>query len=114
MDIIEELNISLHKYINKTIYDEEVGVYFIKQLVAQVRHMKIEIYSNDHNPPHFHVSSKDGSINATFRLDNCDLINGSLRKGDRKKIEAFFSNSKNNDLMKNLWNTSKDERRRIE
>lgn len=61
----------LEKYLNKTIVREDGVFYFIKELVGRIRNLKIEIYSNDHNPPHFHVKSPDKSIDATFRLDNC-------------------------------------------
>ena len=81
----------LERFINKTVYNEEFGVYFIKELVGRIRNMKIEIYSNDHNPPHFHVKSSDKSIDATFRLDNCSIIEGKVNRKDRKRIEAFFN-----------------------
>lgn len=103
----------LEKYINKTLYHEEFGIYFIKELVGKIRNMKIEIYSNDHNPPHFHVKSLDKSINATFRLDNCSLIKGKIDKKDIKRIEAFFDDSETKELMKKMWNKSKDENRKL-
>ncbi|WP_405606541.1 DUF4160 domain-containing protein [Polaribacter sp. Asnod1-A03] len=103
----------LEKYINKTVYHEEFGVYFIKELVSRIRNMKIEIYSNDHNPPHFHVKSSDKSINATFRLDNCNLLKGEIDIKDRKRIEAFFNDPETKYLMKEMWNKSKDENRKL-
>lgn len=42
-----------------------------KERITTIRNMKIIIYSNDHNPPHFHVKSKDGSIDAKFKIENC-------------------------------------------
>lgn len=107
------LNQHLERYINQTMYHPEWGVYFIKELVGQIRNMKIEIYSNDHNPPHFHVKSKDESINAVFRLDNCKMIKGSLGKKDKKRIEAFYEDDITKDLMKKMWNKSKDDNRKI-
>ncbi len=76
--------------------------------------MKIEIYSNDHNPPHFHVKSKDGSINAVFRLDNCELIKGTIQSKDRKRIEAFYDDEKVKVLLKNTWNKSKGDNLQID
>ncbi len=75
--------------------------------------MKIEIYPNDHNPPHFHVKSNDQSINATFRLDNGELIKGTLGRRDKERIVAFFIDPKTQLMMRTMWNKSKDERKRI-
>lgn len=105
-DLLEN---QLEKYINKTMYTPEWGVYFIKELVGRVRNMKIEIYSNDHNPPHFHVKSNDSSINAKFRLDNCDFIKGSIGTKDCKRIKAFFEDDETKKMMKDMWNKSKDD-----
>jgi hypothetical protein len=107
-DLLEN---QLEKYINKTMYTPEWEVYFIKELVGRVRNMKIEIYSNDHNPPHFHVKSNDRSINAKFRLDNCDFIKGSIGTKDYKRIKAFFEDDETKKMMKDMWNKSKDETR---
>ena len=104
----------LEKYINKTVYHPEWGVYFIKELVGKIRHLKIEIYSNDHNPPHFHVKSNDGSLDAIFRLDNCELIKGSIQSKDRKRIEAFYNDNEVKDIMKTMWNKSKDDNRKVQ
>jgi hypothetical protein len=102
----------LERYINNTMVNDELGVFFIKKLVGRVRNMKIEIYSNDHNPPHFHIKSNDQSINATFRLDNGELINGNIGGKDKKRIDAFFSDPKTQFLMKTMWNKYKDEDKR--
>ncbi|MEW7292116.1 DUF4160 domain-containing protein [Aquimarina sp. 2304DJ70-9] len=112
--MIELLEQELSKFINRTLYNPEWGVYFIKEQVGQVRNMKIEIYSNDHNPPHFHVKSKDGSINAVFRLDNCELIKGTIQSKDRKRIEAFYDDEKVKVLLKSTWNKSKGDNLQID
>lgn len=106
----EELLISyLERYINRTVVNDEIGVYFIKEQVGRIRNMKIEIYSNDHNPPHFHVKSNDLTINATFRLDDCSLIEGHVASNDFKRIKAFYSDMKTQLLMKEMWNKSKTD-----
>ncbi len=75
----------LNHYINNSLVSDDWGVYFIKAQVHKIRNMKIEIYSNDHNPPHFHVKSNDKSIDATFRLDNGELIGGVIGSKDEKE-----------------------------
>lgn len=88
------LEFLLDKYINNTIVHETGQVLFIKELVDRVRNMKIEIYSNDHNPPHFHVKSKCGTIDAKFSLNDCSFISGDISSKDQKRIEAFFKDKK--------------------
>lgn len=103
----------LEQYLNKTVFTPNGELYFIKELVGKVRNLKIEIYSNDHNPPHFHVKSSDNSINATFRLDNCQLIQGDLKSKDKKRIEKFYEDTDTKELMKEMWNKSKTEDRKF-
>ncbi len=107
MNFEDKLIVYLERYINRTMVNDEFGVYFIKELAGRVRNMKIEIYSNDHNPPHFHVKSNDRSIDATFRLDDCALLNGEIGSKDKKRIEAFFNNQEAQTLMREMWNKSK-------
>ncbi|WP_175545845.1 DUF4160 domain-containing protein [Sinomicrobium oceani] len=52
--------------------------------------MQVIIYSNDHNPPHFHVKIKDLKIDAKFRIGDCELINGEISSKDLKKIKGFI------------------------
>jgi hypothetical protein len=104
----------LEKYLNKTIVREDGVFYFIKELVGRIRNLKIEIYSNDHNPPHFHVKSSDKSIDATFRLDNCKLLQGNLNSKDKKRIQKFFEDETNKNLMKKMWNKSKPTYKKTE
>jgi hypothetical protein len=113
MDHEELLLKNLARYINQTMVNDIIGVYFIKEQVGRIRNLKVEIYSNDHNPPHFHVKSNDNSINATFRIDNGELINGLIDKNDRKRIEAFCRDPHNQLLMKDTWNKSKPNNKKV-
>jgi hypothetical protein len=80
----------LNKYINQTVVNEGYPVYFIKERIATVRNMRLIIYSNDHNPPHFHVKSNDGSIDAKYSLEDCSLISGVIDSKDNKRIKAYY------------------------
>jgi hypothetical protein len=75
--------------------------YEIRQQVGRVRHMIFKIYSNDHNPPHFHVISVDRTVNAKFTLSDCELLSGEISAQDKKRVEAFFSFAK--ELMIKVW-----------
>lgn len=113
MNYSEQLTKYLDKYINETVINSLIGVYFIKKQVAKIRNMKIEIYANDHNPPHFHVKSNDLSINATFRLDNCSLINGKISNDDLKRIKAFYDDTYIQSIMRIMWNDSKHHNKKV-
>jgi len=114
MNSQERLNNYLEKYINQTIVNDSFGVYYIKELVSKIRNMKIEIYSNDHNPPHFHIKSNDQSINATFTLDGCKLIKGNIKSDDIKRIQAFYKDSKTQILMNEMWMKSKSSNKKVD
>ena len=69
-------------------------VYKIKRYIASVGGLRIEVYPKDHkHQPHFHVISKQRSINARFDLASLELINlksGKIKQDDIKKIQNFF------------------------
>ncbi len=75
-----------------------------KERVDTVRNMKILIYPNDHNPPHFHVIAKDGSVNAKFTIDTCELISGTISSKDIKRIQAFHKHPKTVIVLERFWN----------
>src|SRR5690606_38326621 len=71
-----------------SIWEEESGelvLLEIRQLVAHVSGLKIEIYSNEHPPPHFHVKSPN--VDASFSIDDCTKINGVISGGDFRKVK---------------------------
>jgi len=91
---MDELSEQLNLHFDRTRIWKDGRVYLIKELVATVNDLKIVVY-RDHYPPHFHVLSKQRSIDARFSLDTLDYINekGNKRKiksDDIKKIKAFF------------------------
>ena len=47
----------------------------------------IAMYYNDHAPPHFHA--KYGDDEATIRIDNGDLLEGSLSSRAKRLIEEW-------------------------
>lgn len=85
---------------------EENGEMFlieIKQLVAKVNGLKIEIYPDEHPPPHFHVKSPN--IDASFNIENCNLLKGKIEDRDKKKIEYWHKHAK--PLLIEIWNSTR-------
>jgi hypothetical protein len=76
----------------------------IKALVATVRGMKIEVYPNEHPPPHFHV--KSASIDASLTIQDCSLICGVINNDDYKKIKYWYQRGAKQILIKS-WNSSR-------
>lgn len=90
--------------------DEEVDRHVpnsrIKERVAKIGEYEVRIYSRDHNPPHFHVISKDGALNAKFRIDDGSLISqyGDLRSGVLKRIHIWYNDIKTQKVLEIIWN----------
>ena len=85
---------------------EENGESFlieIRQLVARVNGLKIEVYSNEHPPPHFHV--KAPNVNASFDIESCSLLDGDVGNRDKKKIQFWHKHAK--PLLIEVWNSTR-------
>jgi len=92
MEIEDKLLIGfLEKVINFGRFDPELGFYFTKEQVGKVRKMKLEIYPNDHTPPHFHVKSNDKSIDAKYLLADGEFYSGTISTRDGKAIEEYYN-----------------------
>lgn len=76
-------------------------VYLEKAAVGKAGGLKVEIYSNEHPPPHFHVKY-NGQENS-FRIDDGSPLypNGELKKWF-KNIKKWHS--KNKKKMIDSWN----------
>jgi hypothetical protein len=75
----------------------------IKQLVARVDGLKIEIFAREHPPPHFHVSA--GNIDATFSLADGTLLNGRVASRERALIQWWYTRSR--PLLIKTWNETR-------
>lgn len=51
------IEIYLLRALNNTQVLPDGTVYEIKQQMGRINGLKIEMYHNDHNPPHFHVKT---------------------------------------------------------
>ncbi|GGI53299.1 DUF4160 domain-containing protein [Oxalicibacterium solurbis] len=78
-------------------------IYYIRQLVAQVKGLRIEIFSREHPPPHFHVSG--GGIDATFSIADCSLQEGKIGGRERALIEWWFERSR--PILVSAWNATR-------
>ena len=67
-------------------------LYNIRQLVARVNGLKVEIFAREHSPPHFHISG--GGIDATFSLLNCAHLEGKISGRDKRLVEWWYEKSR--------------------
>ena len=95
------LNMVLNHYFS---FGDHLPQYETRERISTINNMQIIIYSNDHNPPHFHVKSLNNKINAKFTIQDCELISGDINSKDMKKIQAFFNDIKTRLTMERIWN----------
>lgn len=79
------------------------SLYNIKQLVERVRGLRIEVFSREHPPPHFHISS--GDIDAVFSIVDCAYIEGKIGNREKALVEWWYKRSRSNLIR--AWNNSR-------
>lgn len=75
-----------------------------KELVTTINDLNVIIRTRDHNPPHFHVQSKDLRINARFTIEKCELMDGEIASKYLKRIKAFYNSPKGKIVLQAIWN----------
>lgn len=83
--------------------DGELVLLEIRQLVARVNGIRIEIYANEHAPPHFHVRSPN--VDASFAIVDCRKLAGDVSPGDLRKIRYWHKHAK--PLLIERWNSTR-------
>ena len=78
-------------------------LYYIKQLVARVRGLRIHVYAREHPPPHFHVESAD--VDATFTIDACKYLGGNIDGREVRLVEWWYAHAK--PALIAAWNVSR-------
>lgn len=76
----------------------------IKERILTSGNLQLIVYSNDHNPPHFHVITKDGKIDARFTIEDCTPLKGNvISPTDEKRVRAFHADIKVKLMMESIW-----------
>src|SRR5690606_6584249 len=63
-----------------------------KQQVERLAGLRIEIYPDEHPPPHFHVRSPQ--VDASFAIEDCRLLKGHASSEAIQKIKYWHKHSK--------------------
>jgi hypothetical protein len=74
-----------------------------RRLVDKIRGLKIEIWPKEHPPPHFHVKSE--KVNASFRIDNCEKLNGTVNQKEYRIIKYWWQQAK--PKLIDMWNETR-------
>lgn len=111
-DIMEKILTDLLKYYlglddnSLELHLKEVNT-ATKERVTTIDDLQVIIYSNDHDPPHFHVKTKNMNIDAKFKIEDCELISGEVNSKVLRKIKAFYLSPKGKMTLELIWNKRK-------
>ncbi|HEY9114509.1 MAG TPA: DUF4160 domain-containing protein [Bacteroidales bacterium] len=94
------LQLKMFIALNLTTIAHDGSVAEIRKLVGKVNNVNIEIYPNEHPPPHFHV--KSDNFNVTISIKDCQIINGQLDSKTYKQIKYFYAS--NRQELIDVWN----------
>ncbi len=102
-EYVEWLEAILHRPCSVWEEDGELVLIQTKQLIKKLNGLKIEIHPNEHPPPHFHVTSPN--IDASFTIQDCELLNGSLSNKEFDKIRYWHKAAKG--LLIEVWDSTR-------
>lgn len=77
---------------------------FMGLQVGKFKDVKIEIFANEHPPPHFHVKTNKGK--ASFKISDCELVDGDHFVSRRQKEIRVWHAQHKEDLIK-FWNETR-------
>lgn len=63
--------------------------------------LKLQIFADDHNPPHFHAVNSDHE--ALLRLSDLTVLRGQISRRDYDTIKKWTSKKANKDLLIDAW-----------
>jgi len=69
--------------------------------IMTIGNVKIRIFADDHNPPHFHIVTPDYKI--AVRIDNFEVLAGRMDQSSFEKAMRWAT--KNKGVLINEWNS---------
>jgi Domain of unknown function (DUF4160) len=87
MNDIERLGRMLNYIFANTVVLANGIVVEQRELLEKIGGLKIEIYPNEHPPPHFHVKSND--FNISIDILTGEILKGKLENNAAKKIKYY-------------------------
>ncbi len=106
LNSVDDFEIHLSQFVMAGAYFFEGQVVEVRQLVEKMGAIKIEIYPNEHTPPHFHI--KSNGMNASFAIDDCRVLeNSGFSTKVIKSIQDWFEHSKSR--LIEVWNQTRPD-----
>lgn len=100
----ENFEMQLTDFVHSGAYIHDGSFVEARHFVDKLEKIKIEIYSNEHPPAHFHISANGNK--ASFGINDCRVLeNSGFSSKIIKNIEDWFLHSKDN-LIK-VWNETR-------
>ena len=100
MDLLKILEFKLNICLNSKLLEDGTLVEERKR-VGTIGKVKLEIRSNEHPPPHFHLVSPD--FNTSFKIEDCSKLKGDDIRGSLLKSLKVFHRKNKENLIK-VWN----------
>jgi hypothetical protein len=97
---IRDLELTMKSVFDRTKFGPNGELYEVRFIVSQIGSLKIVIHPNEHPPPHFHV--KSDRFEASITVQECKVLNGSIKSQDLKKIEYWHKMHK--EQLIEVWN----------
>lgn len=79
-------------FFNSTEVMDDGTLYLIKKHVESIEDLSIDVYA-DHDPPHFHVKSRQKNFDIRFHLDSLEIYSskrGNITNKDARKVQEYF------------------------
>lgn len=70
-------------------------------VIIRFGNVKIMMFSDDHNPPHFHVSTPDHD--ALIRLSDLSVLQGRITRKTLDMVQIWASEAKNRAILEREW-----------
>ena len=100
----EHFEIQLTDFLHSGAYIHDGSFVEARHLVDKIGKIKIEIYSNEHPPAHFHISAN--GYKASLAIDDCRVLeNSGFNPKVIKNIKDWFLHSK--DRLIKVWNDTR-------
>ena len=80
------------------------SLYFIRERVAAINGLRLEVYPNDHMPPHFHMVGP--GVSASFSLSDRSLLAGTAGSKDVRLVRWSFENG-GQERLQEAWNATR-------
>ena len=105
---VDDLLVILERFLSSDDYIEEDNgeMYVVETRVRLdiVHGYKVEIYPDEHPPPHFHVV-KDNKKLAAYNISDCRKLCGDLPSGIERKIRFWHERAR--EKLTKSWNNTR-------